>query len=49
MVHHADHHLGVDVVLRANQTVLLTLLWSALVGCVVSSVAFDVGHWFGAW
>ncbi len=49
MAHHADHHLGVDAVLRANRTLSLSLLWAALAACVVSSAVYDVGHWISAW
>jgi len=49
MVHHAHHHDGIDVVLRANRILVLSLLWAALAGCVVSSAVYDVGHWINAW
>jgi hypothetical protein len=51
MVRHAGRHIEHDfeVVLRANRTALLSLLWAALLACVVGSLVFDVGHWLGAW
>jgi hypothetical protein len=49
MIHHADHHFGVDDVLRVNRALLLSLLWAALLACVISSAVFDIGHWFHAW
>jgi len=49
MVRHADHHDAFDGLVRANRTLLLSLLWAALAACVVSSMIYDVGHWFHAW
>ncbi len=51
MVRHADHadHHGLDMVLRANQAALLSLLWAGLTACVVISAAYDIGGWVGAW
>jgi len=49
MARHADHHDGFDVVLRANRALVLTLLWAALVACVVASLVYDVGDWLHAW
>jgi hypothetical protein len=49
MFRHAGHHDGIDVVLRANQVLGLSLLWAALAGCVISSLVYDVGHWLSAW
>ena len=51
MVRHAGRHIehDLEVVLRANRTALLSLLWAALLACVVGSLVFDVGHWLGAW
>jgi hypothetical protein len=49
MVRHADHHDGIDVVLRANRVLVLSLLWAALAACVISSVVYDVAHWVNAW
>jgi hypothetical protein len=52
MFHHAGRHdiaHDVELVLRANRVALLSLLWGALLACVVSSLVFDVGQWFGAW
>jgi hypothetical protein len=49
MVRHADHHDGIDVVLRANRVLMLSLLWVALAACAVSSVVYDVGNWLNAW
>jgi hypothetical protein len=42
-------HEGIDVVLRANTVLVLSLLWAAFAACVVISLAFDVGHWLNAW
>jgi len=49
MMSHADYHDGLDVVLRANRTLMLTLLWASLAACVVSSLAYDVAKWVHAW
>jgi hypothetical protein len=49
MVRHADHHDGIDVVLRANRILVLSLLWTALAVCVVGSLIYDVGRWVQAW
>jgi hypothetical protein len=49
MFRHADHHDGIDVVLRANRVLVLSLLWAAFAACVVSSLAYDVGRWLNAW
>jgi hypothetical protein len=48
MFHHAGRH-DIELVLRADRAAMLVLLWGALVGCVVGSLVFDVGHWLGAW
>jgi len=49
MVRHADHHEGLEMLLRANRVLLLGLLWAALAGSLASSLIYDVGHWFNAW
>jgi len=49
LVRHADYHEPFNVVLRANQTVALALLWAALAACVVSSLVYDVSDWLNAW
>jgi hypothetical protein len=52
MFHHAGRHdiaHDIELVLRANRTAMLILLWGALVACVVGSLVFDVGHWLGGW
>ena len=52
MFNHARRHdLAHDIglVLRANRAALLSLLWVALIACVVSSLVFDVGQWLRAW
>jgi hypothetical protein len=49
MVRHADHHDGINAVLRANRILGLSLFWAALAACVVSSLVYDIGHWFQAW
>jgi hypothetical protein len=49
MVRHADHHDGIDALLRANRVLVLSLLWAALAACVVSSLAYDVVQWVHAW
>ena len=49
MFRHADRHDGIDVVLRANRVFVLSLLWAAFAACMVSSLAYDVGHWLNAW
>jgi hypothetical protein len=49
MVRHADHHDGIDLAVRTNRGLMLTLLWVGLAACVISSVVYDVGHWLSAW
>jgi hypothetical protein len=52
MFHHAGRHdiaHDVELVLRANRTAILSLLWGALGACVVGSSVFDIGHWLGGW
>jgi hypothetical protein len=49
MVRPAHHHDGFDAVIRANRVLLLSLMWTALLACIVASVVHDVGHWVGAW
>ena len=49
VVRHANHHDPLHFLLRANRTVVLTLLWVALAACVVGSLAFDVVDWLSAW
>jgi hypothetical protein len=49
MVRDAGHHDGFDVVLRANRTLMLALLWVALAGCVVGALVYDVSDWLHAW
>jgi len=49
MFGHAGRHDGIDVVLRANRVLVLSLMWAAFAACAVSSLAYDVGHWLNAW
>jgi hypothetical protein len=52
MPYHAGRHdiaHDVELVLRANRAALLSLLWGALIACVVGSLVFDVAQWLGAW
>jgi ABC-type uncharacterized transport system permease subunit len=49
MVRHIDHHDGLDAVVRANRILLLSLMWAALLACIVGSLVYDVGHWVGRW
>ena len=49
MVRYAVHRDWFDAVVRANRVIVLSLLWSALATCVVSSLVYDVGHWLNAW
>jgi hypothetical protein len=49
MVRHVGHSGGHGSFARANQTVLLSLMWFALFGCVAAASIYDVGRWFDAW
>jgi hypothetical protein len=49
MVPHVDHRDRFDAVLRANQIMILGVLWCALVTCAISSLVYDLGHWLSAW
>jgi hypothetical protein len=49
MVRHAGHFDGIDATVRANRTLLLSLLWGALFACVAVASVYDVGRWFSAW
>jgi hypothetical protein len=49
VVRHADHHDQFNIVLRANRTAVLALLWAALGACVISSLVYDVADWINAW
>jgi len=49
MVRQAGHFDGKDVLVRANRTLLLSLLWVALFGCVAVASIYDVGRWFDVW
>jgi hypothetical protein len=37
------------VLLRANRTVVLALLWTALAACIAGSLVVDVADWLDAW
>jgi hypothetical protein len=50
MVRHVvDHRDWFDAVIRANRVMVLSVLWSALAACAISSLVYDVGHWLKAW
>ena len=49
MVYHIENRDWFDAVLRANRVVVLSLLWSALATCAISSTVYDVGHWLNSW
>jgi hypothetical protein len=49
MFRHADHHHGVDSLLRANKILSLGVVWVALGTCVILSAVYDIGHWLQAW
>ena len=49
MVRDVDHRDRFDAVVRANRVMALSLLWSALATCAISSLVYDVGHWLNAW
>lgn len=49
MVRQLNQHDQFNVLLRANRTVVLAVLWVALAACVVGSVIYDVADWIGAW
>ncbi|HLK81981.1 MAG TPA: hypothetical protein VKT99_10860 [Xanthobacteraceae bacterium] len=49
MVRQLNHHDQFNILLRANRTVVLAVLWVALAACVVGSVIYDVADWIGAW
>jgi hypothetical protein len=49
MSRYADHHHGVDSLLRANKILSLGVVWVALGTCVILSAVYDIGHWLQAW
>jgi hypothetical protein len=49
MVQHANYHGPFHVLLRANRTVVLALLWTALAACIAGSLVVDIAHWLDAW
>jgi hypothetical protein len=49
MSRQASHSYGFNTIIRANQTVLLALLWSALFACVAAASICDVGRWITLW
>jgi len=49
MIRHLDHRDWLDAVVRANRLMILSLLWSGLATCAISSLIYDVGHWLNAW
>ena len=49
MVRHAKYDDPFHVLLRANRTVVLALLWAALAACVVGSLVADIADWISAW
>jgi hypothetical protein len=49
MVRHAKYHNPFHILLRANRTIVLAVLWTALAACVAGSLVFDVADWLDAW
>ncbi len=49
MIRHFGPGGGHGSLARANRTVLLSLMWVALFGCVAAASVYDVGRWFDAW
>ncbi len=49
MSRYADHHHGVDSLLRANKILSLGVVWVALGTCVILSAVYDIGRWLQAW
>jgi hypothetical protein len=49
MVRHANYHDPFQVLLRVNRVIVLALLWTALVACVLGSLAADIADWLAAW
>jgi hypothetical protein len=43
------HLVEKQVLLRANTTLMLTLVWGGLAVCAFGAVVFDVGRIAGAW
>jgi hypothetical protein len=41
------HLIDKNFIERANTTLLLGILWSALAACVLGALAYDIGYWFG--
>jgi hypothetical protein len=48
VVRRANDHDPFHVLLRANRTIVLALLWAALAACMVGSLAFDIADWLSA-
>jgi len=44
-----DHDGRFDAAVRANRIAVLSLLWSALAVCAITSLVYDVGHWLKVW
>jgi hypothetical protein len=34
---------------RANAALVLGILWTALAGCVLGALAYDIHYWFESW
>ena len=49
VVRPANHRDPFHLLLRANRTLLLALMWAALAACVAGSLAFDIAGWLSAW
>ncbi len=49
MVRQVGHSDGFDTIVRANRTLLLGVLWGALLACVVAASVYDVGRWISLW
>jgi hypothetical protein len=49
VVRHANCPGLFRVLLRANRSLVLALLWAALAACIAGSLAFDVIDWVKAW
>jgi hypothetical protein len=49
MVRYAGHFDGKNALIRANRTVLLSLLWAGLFACFAVASVYDLGRWIDAW
>ena len=49
MVTRANYHGPFQILLCANRTVVLALLWTALAACIAGSLVVDIADWLDAW